>query len=115
MRKLRTFRTWFILLSGICFLNMTFLLAEISVLGLPDEYTSLVETLINSGLEEESEAGTESSEGEELFKEVFFDSDNNLTHHQHQYLAGQQREKILSNLSIHPGFLKRFSPPPERW
>jgi hypothetical protein len=105
-------RRIFTLLAGIAFLNLSFILAEISALGLTKKYKSLVQMVTNAGLEEEKEAGGEAAgesdtAGLDLIEE-------NLAHHKILFLSAEQRNKVLHNQSLHPGHADIFSPPPDR-
>jgi hypothetical protein len=114
MNRLRKhfLRKLFTLLAGLTFLNMSFILAEIAMLGLKDKYNTLVQNIINAGLEEEKELGGETGESE-FAKEV-----NLIQHHLVQYrilfTKLEDQNKRLGRLSLCGGFLQRFSPPPER-
>jgi hypothetical protein len=111
LRATKACRT-FTLLAGIAFLNLSFILAEISALGLTKKYKSLVQMVTNAGLEEEKEAGgAETGESDIAGVDLM---EENLAHHKILFLSAEQRNKVLQNQSIHPGHADIFSPPPDR-
>jgi hypothetical protein len=99
----------FVLLAGITFLNLSFILAELSAIGL-GRSSAIVQNLINSGFEEEQESSSE-SEGDSEIEFL-------LSLHQHQdhaimLLSVAQASTSLCCQDVHPGHLTTFSPPPE--
>jgi hypothetical protein len=90
---------------------MSFILAEIHALGLSKNST-LIQNIINSGIEEEKETSTENVEID-TGKEVHLFLQQALNHHLIIFQTGQQRNKALENLSLHSGYKENFSPPPE--
>jgi hypothetical protein len=103
-------RSVFILLAGIAFLNMSFILAEINALDLAKKYKSLVQMVINAGLEEEKEAGGEASETDSIEVDLI---DGLLTHYEILLTSAKRRNKTLDRLALHPGHNETFSPPPD--
>src|SRR5687767_3322661 len=101
----------FALLAGITFLNMSFILAEFDALGLSMN-SPLIQSIINSGIEEEKETSSESGEGDPA-KEVHLFLQHTLNHYIILFQTGQQRNKALDNFSTHAGYKQNFSPPPE--
>lgn len=104
-------RRIFILLAGIAFLNLSFILAEISALGLAKKYKSIVQLVTNSGLEEEKEMGGESGESDSA-EEVDIIG-HSLTNYKLLFSATIDRNKKTDNQSVHPGHIEKFSPPPD--
>jgi hypothetical protein len=104
-------RRIFILLAGVAFLNLSFILAEISALGLAKKYKSLVQMVTNAGLEEEKEmGGGESGETDSAEVDIIGQS---LTHYKLLFSAATDRNKKPDNRSVHPGHTEKFSPPPD--
>ena len=100
---------FFTVFAGAIFLNMSFVVLELSEIGI-ERSSPLFANILNSGFEEEKE--TETGE-HDASKELFFNGDGNLKHHVISYLAATERSRILGNLSIRPGFKDRFFPPPK--
>jgi hypothetical protein len=103
-------RRIFILLAGVAFLNLSFILAEISALGLAKKYKSLVQMVTNAGLEEEKEMGGECGESDSAEVDIIGQS---LTHYKLLFSAATDRNKKPDNRSVHPGHTEKFSPPPD--
>lgn len=101
----------FALLAGVTFLNMSFVLAELSALGF-SRTSTLVQNFINTGFEEEKEGG-ESSEPDSTVKEIYFSTTENLQHHSIDFLSGSKRDRLLTNLTVEPGYFEIMYPPPE--
>ena len=90
---------------------MSFILCEVDALGL-NKNSTLIQNIINSGIEEEKETSTE-KEGDSTANEIFLALQQNLNHHGILYLLGKQRNKHLDNQSPTSGYTQKFSPPPE--
>jgi hypothetical protein len=87
---------------------MSFILAEVDALGLSKNST-LIQNIINSGIEEEKETEKgESEHGKEVF--LFFEA---LHHQTVLFHVGELCNKSLNNLLLNSGYKKTFSPPPE--
>lgn len=100
----------FTMIAGLTFLNMSFFLAEVVILGI-DKNSSLVRNFVTSGFEEEKETSSESSEVDE--SKVFLSLSENLFRHNILFISGSNRDKIFHNVMTDPGHKKIFSPPPE--
>lgn len=114
MRHLRKkyIKSIFTLIAGMAFFNLSFVLAEFKILNITD--SALVQCIINSGFEEETEHGTESSESDTpSFKGLIELTYQNLLHHEILAIAAQQRDKAIENQAVDPGYAQIFSPPPE--
>lgn len=105
-----------LLFTGIAFLNLSFFLAEVSLLKL-DKDNRMIETITNvitgAGFEEESETTSDSHETGSSLKEVKLLITQNLNHHGSLFLIAQQRNGILVLPRPESGFSQVFSPPPE--
>jgi hypothetical protein len=98
-------------MAGIAFLNLSFILAEISALDLSKKYKSLVQLVTNAGLEEEKEIGGEAGESDSS-EEV------DIIHLQisHYQIPGAETaswKKHWSTPSVRPGHIEKFTPPPD--
>jgi hypothetical protein len=114
MKKLRAtyFRKVFALIAGIIFLNMSFIIAELSSIGIGKENT-LLQNIMNSGFEEEEEGGPESSEADPLEDELYFSLVDCLYQDKIALLTALQFNKNLANNLFDSGYREIFSPPPE--
>jgi hypothetical protein len=104
-------RNLFTFFAGITFLNMSFILSEVDALGLSKNST-LIQNIINSGIEEEKETSTEKA-GDHSTNEILLSLQENLNHHSILFFLGRQRNKHLDNQSPQSGYTRKFSPPPE--
>jgi hypothetical protein len=98
----------FVLFAGITFLNLSFILAEFSAIGLGKD-SAVIQNLINWGFEEEQES---SSEGETDSETEFLIS----PHHDHAiilFAVTQSASSLRTQQDVRPGHLTNFSPPPE--
>ncbi|HYG01994.1 MAG TPA: hypothetical protein VD927_06075 [Chryseosolibacter sp.] len=114
MRHLRKtyIKSVFTLVAGIAFFNLSFVLAEFKMLNITD--SALVQSLINTGFEEETEHGNESSEADtSSVKGLLELCYQNLIHHQILTIAAQQRDKVIENMAVNAGYVKIISPPPD--
>jgi hypothetical protein len=105
-------RRVFILLTGIAFLNLSFLVAEIRVLELTSKYKSLIQLVNNSGLEEEKEAGGEGGESD-ASEEVEDIIEHSLTCYRISISILKQETIDSHAFSVRPGHAEKYSPPPD--
>lgn len=106
-------RQIFTFVAGITFLNMSFFLAEVVAFNI-DKNSQLVQNFLNTGIEEEKETGEATGESDESVKELDLSIAEHLFHHKILFELGKKRNSILDNLTVEAGYLKKFSPPPER-
>lgn len=113
MKLLRTIfaKRIFTLIAGLTFMNMSFFLAEATLLGI-DKNSSIVKNFINCGLEEEKET-SESPETGDSVKEVLLSLEEHIFYHQIIFQTESHQNKVLSNLTTLDGHQQIFSPPPE--
>jgi hypothetical protein len=116
MRELRhkLVRITFLLITGLCFLNMSFFIGEVALLNLSKDDASIefvIKILIAGGFEEESETADEHEKPNAKSSDLFLS--HSLYHHHHLFLIAQQRFGSLNILVPHSGHLEIFSPPPE--
>lgn len=116
MRKFRhkLVRYTFLLITGLCFLNLSFFIAEVALLNISKDDASIefvIKILIAGGFEEESENADEQEKSNVKLSDLFMS--NGLYHHQHLFVIAQQRFGSLNILVPHGGHLQIFSPPPE--
>jgi hypothetical protein len=99
----------FVLLAGITFLNLSFIMAEFSAIGF-GKNSAIIQNLINTGFEEEQESSSESEADPEIEFLLSF-------HQHHDYaiilFSVTQAASFLRTQDIRPGHLTTFSPPPE--
>jgi hypothetical protein len=106
----------FLAIAGITFINMTFLLAEVSVLEKAYDKTTLenIARMISSSMAEEEQDASESSEGNQALQEMDFLHSN----HYHLKLEDTGVSNILKIFGVHsnphPGYFSLFTPPPDR-
>ena len=114
MKFLRTVYTRNIiaLLAGLAFFNLGFLQTELCMLHLK-ECGALYQSLAN-GFEEESEAGSESSE-EETSKEALKFSLHVHDPWERSFSFAIKRHSPFESLFLNPGYKSTFSPPPENF
>jgi hypothetical protein len=98
------------LIAGLAFLNMSFFLAEVSLLNLDEK--GLIENvamlILNTGLEEEREGG---SSGEKSVKEIVLNQAG--VHRISSYLISITSNCFLVDHYRHANHSLRFSPPPD--
>jgi hypothetical protein len=109
--RLKYFRKIFALMAGITFLNMSFIIAELNSIGL-GKNNSLLQNVLNSGLEEEEEGGSESSESDSIETELYCAAQENFLYH-NIVTASRQYSKHRVNSLFDLGYREVFSPPPE--
>jgi hypothetical protein len=105
-------RNIIIMMAGLAFFNLGFLQNELRVLQLKD-CGALIQVLANT-LEEEREAGSESSE-EDPFKELFELSLQTHDPWESSFSFATKRHSPFENLFLNPGYKSTFSPPPENF
>jgi hypothetical protein len=103
----------FSLLTGLVFLNMSFFLAEVSLLSLtnPEIIENVAKLISSSGFEEERDgetSGNDSSakEVDLLFHQIQF-------HHSALFLITEKINRILEDHYPHEDYSLIFSPPPD--
>jgi hypothetical protein len=100
-----------ILLSGLTFLNMSFILAELNAVGVGKQ-SSLFQNIMNAGVEEEKETDTSSeSDGLENEEYLGFDFHLLLTKSGHTPINRKICNRDFGLFDS--GYLESFSPPPE--
>ena len=101
-------RAIFVFLTGVAFLNMSFILAEIDTMGLTKD-SALIQNLISAGAEEEKDS---SKTGFDDLKEVYLDERNEIYQHAFFLIALQRNSSEESDkpLAAHNA---KFCPPPE--
>jgi hypothetical protein len=103
--------------AGVFFLNMSFFLAEVSVLKLDHKNEmigNIARLICNGGLEEEKECSSDSSEGNSTIKEIDFHI-SYLAGHSYVLLASLKLKKTASYYFFSNVFHTEIvSPPPEK-
>jgi hypothetical protein len=103
----------FALLTGLVFLNMSFFLAEVSMLGLtnPELIENVAKLISSSGFEEERDG--ESSGNDSSAKEVDLLIHQIQLHHSALFLITTKIIRILEDHYPHANYALIFSPPPD--
>jgi hypothetical protein len=114
MNKLRNnlLRIALTILVGLTFLNLSFVSAEIALLKL-DKTNALVQSLTQSGMEEE-ETGSGADGDDEATREIDISFVHYQLSHEITCVAIEQCNKTVSNFSTLPGFAEAFFTPPDR-
>lgn len=108
-------RLVFLLVTGVTFLNMSFFIAEVTLLNLSKDDAAIenvIKILIAGGFEEENET-PDGQEKSFSMKEVDLFMSLNLYHHLHLYRIAQHRYCFKNTLVPLSGHIDIFSPPPE--
>lgn len=103
----------FSLLTGLIFLNMSFFLAEVSMLELKDRQMleNVAKLVLNGGLEEERDAH---SSGTDAPVKVFnFVADDLALRHSSLFLIASKMHQDFEDHYLHADHSEVFSPPPE--
>lgn len=103
----------FCLINGIIFLNMSFFLAEVSLLGLADKQMveNICKLMLNGGLEEERDGF--SSGGDAPTKEFSLFSNESLLRHSAFYLITSKIYQVSEDYYPHANHSEKYSPPPD--
>jgi hypothetical protein len=100
-----------ILISGLTFLNMSFILTELNALGL-GKHSTLFQNIVNAGIEEEKE--TDSCGENDCLENEEYLSFNNDFSLKASVIELKKLKFIDHNCSLFDsGFQESFSPPPE--
>lgn len=102
----------FILIGGIAFLNLSFILAEIKLLSL-STHDPLIENLASNGFDEEKSKDGESSETESSAKEMDLSLVFLAQHVNHLISVAVKNSQHEYEAALGNGFRQIFSPPPE--
>jgi hypothetical protein len=100
-----------VLLAGVTFLNMSFILTELDALGFKVT-TKSTQNTVTGAMEEEQESSSESEESDpesELFLSIHQELSDRVL-----YLIASHQNNIFDNLKIHSAYIQSFSPPPEQ-
>jgi hypothetical protein len=103
------------MITGLTFLNMSFFIAEVTLLNIDKTDQSIqnvIQILLAGGFEEESETPDGHGKSESI-KDVFLSIQANLFHHRHLFQIAQHRFGALNDMIPHRGHAQIFSPPPE--
>jgi hypothetical protein len=103
-------KTLFLILTGVTFLNMSFILAELQAVGVARD-SAVVQNFINTGLEEEKETSSETETDSET--EFLFSLHHHADHGIELYTGSILKSTLDAHKDVHKGYLTRFSPPPE--
>jgi hypothetical protein len=105
-------RNLLILMAGITFLNMGFVLAEVSLLELGKYYAAADE--VSTSMEDEQENGNESETNDSLEEEI--DLMNHFYREQsfNVFFISLRKEAPFIQEILHQTFPETFSPPPEQ-
>jgi hypothetical protein len=103
----------FSLMTGLVFLNMSFFLAEVSMLRLtnPELIENVAKLISSSGFEEERDG--ESSGNDSSAKEVAFLIHQIQLHHSSLFLITTKSNRMLEDHYPHANYSLIFSPPPD--
>ena len=103
----------FSLFTGVIFLNMSFFLAEISLLELKDQriIENVCNLVLNAGLEEERDAHSGGSDVP--LKAFSMAGENLLLHHSSLFLIASKIHLDAEENYCHADHSQIFSPPPE--
>jgi hypothetical protein len=91
---------------------MGFIIAEFDALGL-NKQSTLIQNLVNCGIEEEKETAPEGGEADDNFNEMDLSIHELMNHSVLIYELKQNQDLAHLNLSVEPGYHSNFSPPPE--
>jgi hypothetical protein len=97
-----------VLISGITFLNMSFILSELDALGLKDNFKS-AQTIVNNICEEEE--GEPQEDGE---SEMFLATYSDFSRLALTSIKSGHSNSLHDNPSVRSAHRKNFSPPPEQ-
>ena len=100
-----------ILLAGITFLNMGFILAEVSLLNLNKYYSVLDE--VSTSLEDEQETGSESPGNDSIEEEIDLMNHFSYDHSLNLYFISLERKASFILEIVNFAYREIFSPPPE--
>jgi hypothetical protein len=104
-------RNLLILLAGLTFLNMGFVLAEISLFDLGKYYAVADEVSASLEDEQENESGSETSDSVEeeidLMNHSYYEQSFNLF-----FISLQKQSPFIQEI-LHDTYRETFSPPPE--
>jgi len=99
-----------VLVSGLTFLNMGFVMSELDALGLKDNFRS-VQSIVNNITEEEENSGECEADAEnEMFLGTYLDLTLSCV-----IIKSAQFSTLHDNLSVRSAHRKNFSPPPEQF
>ena len=103
----------FSLFTGIIFLNMSFFLAEVSMLDLQDRQMieNVCKLVLNGGLEEERDA--HSSGADAGLKMFSLAAEDLLMRHSSLFLIASKMHQEFEDHYLHADHSEKFSPPPE--
>lgn len=103
----------FCLITGIIFLNMSFFLAEVSMLDLKNKQMigNVCKLVLNEGLEEERDAHSGGSDAPA--KMFLLLSDDSLLCHPPLFLISVKIDQVSEDLYPHANHSEKYSPPPE--
>ena len=104
------FKTFFLLFTGITFLNMSFILAELQAIGIARD-SAVIQNFINTGLEEEKETSseTEGDPASEFLPSLHHDANFGIE----LYTISVLKSILNFNNDVRPGYLNSFYRPPE--
>jgi hypothetical protein len=104
-------RNLLILLAGITFLNMGFVLAEVSLFDLGKYYAAADE--VSSSLEDEHESETESETSDSMEEEIDLMNHFYLEQSFNIFFISLKKESTYIQQILHDTYQETFSPPPE--
>ena len=99
------------LVAGLAFLNMSFFLAEVSLMKFEKKelIENIAKLILNTGFEEEKDV---ESPGENFVKEVLIGQQIQI-HEASSFWISTNIKSVLVNHYLHANYALRFSPPPD--